>query len=154
MSRKLCFSFIIGYGLPKYAIRKKSATHYIRTLVRPIRKLVLRPIVSNMLTTLALIRTPSIWWVQCGSIRDLPARYVTGAVLQRYRSLYGTCLWCLMQVHEWPFSHSDKSEAMNKLGVEVAVNLLWICLFDSMKCCLLGNHGGAVREKLNVHCSS
>ena len=42
MSRKLCFSFIIGYGLPKYAIRKKSATHYIRTLVRPIRKLVLK----------------------------------------------------------------------------------------------------------------
>ena len=66
MSRKLCFSFIIGYGLPKYAIRKKSATHYIRTLVRPIRKLVLSwplfmqqlPLKLN-LTTFAILNLSS-----------------------------------------------------------------------------------------------
>ena len=74
----------------------------------------------NMLTTLAMIRNPSIWWVQC-RIRGLP---VTETVLQRYRRIYGTCLWRLMQVQEWLFFHSDKSEGMNKVEMEVTVKYL------------------------------
>ena len=78
------------------------------------------PTVSSMLTTMAMIRNPSIWWVQC-PIRGLP---VTETVLQRYRRIYGTCLWRLMQVQEWLFFHFDKSEGMNKVEMEVTVKYL------------------------------